>query len=85
MEIDGLDSRLDFLGLNGIIKAKCCPNCLGFSDNTFCRFTIDGESELVLGETLCNENYFEDSYIDELSTNTYILGDTPVSLRYAAD
>lgn len=85
MEIDGRDFRLDFLGIDGVIKAKCCPNCLEFSDDTFCRFTIGGESELVLGETLCNENYFEDSYIDELSSNTYILGDTPVPLRYAAD
>ena len=31
------------------------------------------------------EAYLGDSGVEELSSNTYVLGDTPVPLRYAAD
>lgn len=85
MEIDGRDLRLDYLGIDGVIKAKCCPNCFPFSSGDFCRYTIDGESELIMDEAACAEDYLGDSGIDELSSNTYVLGDTPVPVRYAAD
>lgn len=86
MEIDGRDSRLDFLGINGVIKAKCCPNCFAYSDGDICRYTVNGESEIVYGEgDSVTEDYLKDSGIEELSSNTYILGDDPVPLRYAAD
>lgn len=85
MEIDGRDSRLDFLGIHGVIKAKCCPSCLGYFDDVFCRYTLDGESELILEKSESTENYFTDSEVNELAANTYVLGDAPVPLRYAAD
>lgn len=86
MEIDGRDPRLDFLEINGVIKVKCCPNCLTYSDGDFCRYTIDGESEIVFGEdSSITENYLEDAEIEELASNSYILGDHPVAPRYAAD
>lgn len=85
MELDGRDSRLGFLGIDGVIKAKCCPNCVGFSDGDFCRYTVDGESEMIAGEDFCTENYLEESDIDELAGNTCVLGGEPVPLRYAAD
>ncbi len=28
--LDGRDERLKFLGLDGILTATCCPNCVGF-------------------------------------------------------
>ena len=28
--LDGRDERLKFLGLDGILTAACCPNCVGF-------------------------------------------------------
>ena len=86
MEIDGRDSRLDFLEINGVIKAKCCPNCFEYSDGDFCRYTIDGESEVFYGEDCSvTEDYLKDAGIEELSSNSYILEDSPVPLRYAAD
>lgn len=86
MEIDGRDPRLDFLDIGGIIKAKCCPNCFAFSDGDFCRYSIDGESEIIFGEgRYCTEDYLKEEGIEELSSNSYILGSEPVPLRYAAD
>lgn len=86
MEIDGRDSRLDFLEINGVIKAKCCPNCFTYSDGDFCRYTIDGESEIIFDkDSSVTENYLNEEIIEELASNSYILGNTPVPLRYAAD
>jgi len=50
MEIDGRDERLDFIGIDGVIKAKCCPNCFTFSEGDYCRYTVNGESEAIVGE-----------------------------------
>lgn len=86
MEIDGTDPRLDFLELNGVVKAKCCPNCMIYSDNYFCRYTLDGESEIILEkDAVMMEDELKDAGLEELTSNSYILGDQPVALRYAAD
>lgn len=86
MEIDGRDSRLDFLEINGVIKAKCCPNCFAYSDGNFCRYTIDGESEVIQGEDCpITEDYLKEEGIEELSSNSYVLEESPVPPRYAAD
>lgn len=86
MEIDGRDPRLAFLQINGVIKAKCCPNCFAYSDGDFCRYTIDGESEVLQGEDgFLTEDYLKEAGIEELSSNTYVLGEASVPLRYAAD
>lgn len=86
LEIDGRDERLNFLGINGVIKARCCPNCVTCSEENYCRYQENGESELFFGEnSFTAKNYFTDEGLEELASNTYILGDTPVPLRYAAD
>ncbi len=86
MEVDGRDSRLQFLGIDGVIKAKCCPNCVMYSDDNFCRYTINGESEVILDENSQQmEDFVEDAGVEKLDSNTYILGDKPVPPRYAAD
>ena len=86
MEIDGRDSRLQFLEIGGVIKAKGCPNCITMSDDNFCRYTIDGESEIVFdNDSFTAEDYVEERGIEELESNSYILGDAPVPPRYAAD
>ena len=85
MEIDGTDPRLDFLGIPGKIKIKCCPNCFVYSDGAYCRFSINGESEIILDNDNITENYMTDADMDELSGNTYVLGKNSVPVRYAAD
>ena len=45
--LDGRDERLKFLGLDGILTATCCPNCVGFLKGpAFNRFTLDGGVEV---------------------------------------
>lgn len=85
MEIDGRDPRLEFLGVDGVIKAKCCPNCYPFNESGFCRYETDGESSILPCETDDCEDYLGEEGIRELESNTYVLGDAPVPLRYATD
>ena len=86
MEFDGRDPRLDFLGVKGVIKAKFCPNCIMWSEDHFCRYTIDGESETAYEKEPYNtEDYMREEGIEELVSNSYVLGDAPVTPRYAAD
>lgn len=85
LEIDGRDPRLDFLEIKGVIKAKCCPNCLAFSSGEFCRYSVDGESRIISGEDRCDKDYLKDEGVNELAGNTYVLGDTPVPPRYTCD
>lgn len=86
MEIDGNDSRLDFLEIDGVIKAKCCPNCFPFSGGDFCRYSEHGESEIIWGERMFSmDDHLKEDGIEELTSNSYVLGDAPVPPRYAAD
>lgn len=56
------------------------------ADANFCRYSIDGESEIVYdSEPFNTEDYVRDSGIEELCSNSYILGESPVPPRYAAD
>lgn len=86
MEIDGRDSRLEFLGIDGVIKAKFCPNHFQYSDDNFCRYTLNGEGEVLLdGESQETEGDIGDAGMEALASNSYVLGNQPVPLRYAAD
>lgn len=86
MELDGRDPRLDFLGIPGVIKAKCCPNCFAFHEGDYCKYSLDGSSEIIYSEECTfTEDYLKEEGIEELTTNAYILGELPVPLRYAAD
>lgn len=85
IEIDGRDSRLAFLGLDGVVRAKCCPNCLAFADGCFCRYQLDGSSQLLPYKSFNAENYLSADDFSAMAANTYILGPEPVAPRYAAD
>lgn len=85
IELDGRDARLDFLGIDGIIKAKCCPNCFPYLDGGYCRYTVNGDSEIIPYESSECENCFEDEDLEAFFCNTYVLGEHPVPPRYAAD
>lgn len=84
MEIDGSDPRLAFIGIDGVIKMKCCPNCFPYLEAGYCRYEVNGESQIIPYEGIY-ENYVEEEEMDELIGNTYILGESAVSPRYAAD
>lgn len=85
--LDGRDKRLQFLGIEGIFTATCCPNCCCFSEAVFSRFTKDGGSTPVFpyNELIDDlENYIDEDTLKELCSNSYILGKTPVPLFYGA-
>lgn len=99
MEFDGRDPRLDFLEIKGVIKAKSCLNCIIkgvmkaksylnciiWPEEHFCRYTIDGESATIYEkEPYDAEDQVREEDIEELVSNSYVLGDAPVPLRYAA-
>lgn len=87
--LDGRDERLKFLGLNGILTAACCPNCVGFlKEPAFNRFTLDGGVEIVPSELFDGAGKM-DCYVREedykaLTENSFVLGKTPVPLFYGA-
>ena len=49
--LDGRDERLQFLGLDGVLTATCCPSCVGFLKGpAFNSFTPDGGVEVFPSE-----------------------------------
>ncbi len=86
MEMDGRDSRLDFIGIDGVIQAKCCPNCFMYSDAHFCRYSINGESEILFDKGYyITQNDWDKEGIEEFSSHNYVLSKNPVPLRYTED
>lgn len=84
--LDCNDSRLRFLGINGTVTATCCPNCVCFTEASFCRFTLDGACTPIYSDELMIdniENYVEED-LNELETNNFVLGEEPVPLFYGA-
>lgn len=84
--LDGRDERLRFLGIDGIFTASCCPNCVGFMETSFSRYTPDGGSEPIPTDPDVSdmEDYLGESGLKELSSNTYVLDSHPVSVFLGA-
>ena len=84
--LDGRDERLKFLGLDGILTAVCCPNCVAFSGAVFNRFNPDGGVEIFPSNLFDGaeetENYFEGEDYALLSKNSLVLANKPVPLFY---
>uniref|UniRef100_UPI003F4C799E hypothetical protein n=1 Tax=Brachyspira catarrhinii TaxID=2528966 RepID=UPI003F4C799E len=87
--IDGRDERLKFIGVDGIIKASCCPNCVIYN-TTYSKYDLKGGSE-ILPFNKESENYYasEENYIEEeelnsMHNNNYILSKNEVPLFYGA-
>ena len=85
--VDGRDERLAFLGLDGILTATCCPNCVGFlTGPAFNRFSKDGSSE-VLPSCLFDGSesfkcYIPDDEYQAMEGNALVLDDKPKPLFY---
>ena len=87
--LDGRDERLGFLGLDGILTAACCPNCVGFLDGpAFSRFTLDGGVEVFPSMTFDGTGkmdcYVRPEEYKALTENRFILGKSSVPLFYGA-
>ena len=87
--LDGKDKRLKFLGVEGIITATCCPNCVGFLDGpAFNRFSLDGKSEIIRSKLFDNsehmECYMRKEEYDLLANNNFTLAESNVPVFYGA-
>ena len=87
--LDGRDERLKFLGLDGILTATCCPNCVGFLKGpAFNRFTLDGGVEVFPSELFDGAGkmdcYVRPEEYKALTENRFILGKSSVPLFYGA-
>ncbi len=82
--VDGREERLRFLGVDGILTATCCPNCVVY-EPVFSKFTLDGGSKMLpvkkggMDMEGCEEDYAE------IAENTFVLGEEPVSLFYETE
>ena len=88
--LDGRDERLKFLGLNGILTAACCPNCVGFLEGpAFNRFTLDGGVEVFPSKLYDGaekmECYIRPEDYEALAGNPFVLGAEAVPLFYGAE
>lgn len=70
--IDGRDERFSFLGLDGIITASCCPNCVSMTDEVSNKFTLDGKSEILAFEGT-DENYCRAEDIELMVENKLVV------------
>lgn len=84
LTLDGRDSRLKFLGLDGVITATCCPACVPWEEPAYSRFTLDGGSEAVLPYQYGSEYDSDDEGYEKYADNCFVLGDKNVPLFYGA-
>ncbi len=88
--LNGRDERLKFLGIDGILTATCCPNCVGFLEcPAYNRFTLDGGTEVFPSKLFDDEDKMEcymrlEDY-KSMAENSFVLAKNPVPLFYGAD
>ena len=80
--LDGRDARLQFLGIDGILTATCCPNCVAYAEPMLSRYTLDGGSTVLPYENADPTAYMEE--LDTIFDNDLILGASPVPRFYGA-
>ncbi len=81
--IDGRDKRFEFLGIDGIITASCCPNCIFLSEGQSNKLTLDGKSEILEYEGI-EENYYTEEMIEDMVSNKLVLSEIERPLFYGA-
>ena len=87
--MDGRDERLKVFGIDGIITATCCPNCVGFLKGpALSRFTLDGSSKPINSELFDGSQstkcYFTKEDYEAMASNKWGLGAKLVPPFYGA-
>jgi hypothetical protein len=85
LTIDGRDERLNFLGINGLIKASGCPDCIMMSSKTFCKYTINGESELLENDEGTDECYAQPEDYEKFANNGLVLSTNKVNPYFGSN
>lgn len=83
LELDGSDERLSFLGIDGKVTVKCCPNCRPFDDGGFCRYDGKGGAEIIPSKGY-GSPVEDNDWVDELAEKNFALGGE-VSVYFPCD
>lgn len=81
IKIDGRNEMFSFLGVDGIIKASACPNCL-VCNTIMNRFTLDGKNEILDHEFEGYNIYFEDNEFDYMIENNLVISNEERAPHY---
>ena len=84
LTLNGKDEKLSFLGINGIVTATCCPECVCY-ETMFSQFTLDGKSNVIF-EDCCDsvENTTDSEVLQQLQSHKFVLSNS-VPVFYAAN
>lgn len=87
--LDGREERLKFLGIDGILTATCCPNCVGFLKGpAFNYYTLEGGTEVFPSELYDDaekmECYIRAEDYESMAENPFVLAEKSVPLFYGA-
>ena len=87
IDLDGRDKRLEFLGIDGTLKVKCCPNCAPFQDAQFCRYDLNGGSEVIRSKGYGTPSDEDDAgdWPEKAEDNAFILGEQAHSIYFPCD
>ncbi|MCI7441867.1 MAG: hypothetical protein MSA89_02090 [Clostridium sp.] len=84
LDIDGNDERLKFLNLNGRIKVKTCLSCLPYDEAIFCKYELNGESEVLPFEPW-NDEKIEDENIRKVFLKPIVLSKNKIFKYYGCN
>lgn len=85
IEIDGSEKELDFLEINGVVRVKCCINCFVSVEETICKYSLNGDSEIInIDDYKKADIWLEEDSIDKIDKSMYVLNMDSKPLRYAA-
>lgn len=84
--MDGRDPRLSGFGINGILTATCCPNCIAFNDGPFfCHYDLQGGSTCLPAElAIPVDPVLEAEDYHCMAENSLILDPKPRPVFYGA-
>lgn len=83
LEIDGNDSRLSFLGIEGKIKLPICINCAGLSEKTVIRYQGNGAGSFEIVDSFEDENYISSDSVQAIQKKHLTLSLQPKPTYYA--
>lgn len=81
LTIDGNDEKLRFLGIDGVVKATICPNCICYEEAMYCQYEMNGESNILEME-FGDENLLSEDDIKKMTQNSIGLSDNKVNKFY---
>lgn len=85
LTVDAREEKLSFLGIDGIITATCCPECVCY-ETMFSQFTLDGKSNILFDDDCDNlENTTDHELLQQLQSHKFVLSKKNVPIFYAAN